>query len=167
MDTSLRPAVEADGSGVAAVAPTAAGTTTAVDDYDDFNSFLDTVLSDCDEAEATPAMPAVESEGKEDAKEPVIQLEDGTRGSEDGGEKVCATAGDEIAGVPLTPVAMDSTSTTGVVCEQVDMSYCSLCAYDSIFLRSGILIFSMTTCVDVVIMYVNLVSGHGNHVHPP
>lgn len=97
---------------MAAAGSTAAGDTTTVDDFDDFNSFLDTVLSDCDEAAATPtALPAAESRGGDDTNEDNMQLEEDMRDR----AGASALADDEITGVSLEPVGMESACITGTV----------------------------------------------------
>lgn len=86
-----------------------------VDDYDDFNSFLETVLSDGDEPPATPAVPDTAAVGPHDGADTKVDIlpEESHEASTTGGVGR-ATEGDDVAGVPLTEAELDSTCTTGV-----------------------------------------------------
>ena len=74
---------------------------TSVDEYDDFNSFLETVLSDNEPAET---LPGERTTGAEKSGALLVPLENGKQ----------ATLGD-VAGVSLTAADMESASVTGVV----------------------------------------------------
>lgn len=95
----------ADGAVVGAVAGT------SVDDYDDFNSFLETVLSD-DEPAAT--LPGERALGDEKSGAPSVPLENGKQEASGGGRKAKEEKGSEVAGAFLTADDMESACATGV-----------------------------------------------------
>lgn len=89
-------------------------TSNNVDDYDDFNSFLETVLSDCDEPQATPVVPDTAAVGPPDDVDTKVDIlrEECQEASTTGGVGRAAEGG--VAGVPLTAADLDSTCNTGM-----------------------------------------------------
>ena len=88
-----------------------------VDEYDDFNSFLETVLADGEEPSAKPAMPdkaAVGPDGGADTKVDNFREECQEASSTRGVGRATEEGGD-VAGVPLTAADVDSIGTTGLV----------------------------------------------------
>lgn len=86
-----------------------------VDDYDDFNSFLETVLSDCDEPPATKSVSDTAAVGPKDDVDTKIDIlrEECQEASTTGGVGHAADGGD-VAAVSLTAADLDSACTTGV-----------------------------------------------------
>lgn len=100
---------------------------TSIDDYDDFDSFLETVLSDCDEPGTTavaPAAAAVKSSGsnpEESHDQRDVKSQEGVHGDD---PKGFAPGSGGIVNVPLTADDMESTCTTGT-----PPNVCCDCAY--------------------------------------
>lgn len=91
-------------------------TSNNVDDYDDFDSFLETVLSGDDEPPATPTVPDTSAGRPKDGvvtKVDILRQEN--QGESTTGGVGRAAEGDDVAVVPLTAGDdLDGTSTTGV-----------------------------------------------------
>lgn len=87
-----------------------------VDDYDDFNSFLETVLSDAEEPPSKPDVQDKAAVGPDDGADTkvVIFREECQEASTTGGVGRAAEEGADVAGVPLTAADVDSTCMTGV-----------------------------------------------------
>lgn len=85
-----------------------------VDDYDDFNSFLETVLSECDEPPETPAIPGTTaSEPSNGIHEKVNILKQANEEESTAGGAGHMAEGGDVAGVPLTAADLESTCSTG------------------------------------------------------
>lgn len=111
MEASEKPAT--DGRSKETTAAVAEGT--SIDDYDDFDSFLETVLSDCDEPGTAAVAPAAAvkpsgSNPEEGHDHQDVKGQDGVTG---GDPKGFAPGRGEAVNVPLTAADMESTCTTG------------------------------------------------------
>lgn len=94
---------------VAAAGKAADGSSSIIDD-DNFNSFLETVLSNCDEPTATPVIPEVVEAGG--TRKDDVSVGEGTQ--EVGSGKDSAAKDTGIADMPLTEVDFENLSSTGV-----------------------------------------------------
>ncbi len=92
-----------------AVAEVVAGT--SVEDYDDFNSFLETVLSD-DEPAAT--LPGERALGDEKSGATSVLLENGKEEASGAGSNGNPDKGSEVTGAPLTTDDMERACATGL-----------------------------------------------------
>ncbi|CAM9600232.1 unnamed protein product [Ectocarpus sp. 6 AP-2014] len=109
MEASEKPAVEDRGKETTA----AVAEGTGIDDFDDFDSFLETVLSDCDEpGTAAVAQAAVKPSGSNPEKGHGQQDAKGQEGVNGDDPQGFAPGSGGIVNVPLTAADMESTCTT-------------------------------------------------------
>lgn len=93
---------------VAAAGTAADGSISIIDD-DNFNSFLETVLSNCDESTATPAITEVVEGGGTRTGD--VSVGEGTQEAGLGIESAAKDTG--ITGMPLTEADFENLSSTG------------------------------------------------------
>ncbi|CAM9767658.1 unnamed protein product, partial [Ectocarpus fasciculatus] len=111
MEASEKPA--ADGRSKETTATVAEGT--SIDDYDDFDSFLETVLSDCDKPGTAAVAPAAAvkpsgSNPEEGHDHQDVKGKDGVNGGDPKG--IAPGRGETAVNVPLTAADMESTCTS-------------------------------------------------------